>query len=92
MEDRRARIRYKVERPVKMKTSKGITKGITKDMSVGGAFISCEQPLSPGQSFQLTVEFPHSSFAEVPVQVIWSTVENPDDEASLPGMGVRFLW
>ena len=54
-EDRRSRIRFNVRYPVTTTTSQGTMVGETIDMTVGGAFISCPDPLNPNEPFLLKV-------------------------------------
>ena len=66
--------------------------GETKDMSAGGAFISCPEPLKPNEPFLLTVWLPTGLSAEVSAEVVWSNAFDPNEEMKPRGMGVRFLW
>jgi len=90
--DRRKRIRHHIECPVTMATSQGTRVGQTKNLSGEGAFISCQQPLKPKETTDLSIKFPDGFFMEVPAQVVWSCISNPGYKEGLNGMGVRFLW
>ena len=92
MEDRRSRTRFELRCPARMVTPQGNIEGETKNVSGDGAFILCQDPLTPKKNFTLTIEFPDGFIMDTLAEVVWSTVSGPADEITERGMGVRFLW
>jgi hypothetical protein len=75
-----------------MVTATGTIEGETEDVSKLGAFIRCQEPLSPPERLQLSVTLPVGSPLQVSAQVVWSNIADPVDEDMPRGMGVRFMW
>jgi hypothetical protein len=90
--DRRKHIRYHLEFPVTMVTSRGTMIGETNNFSGDGAFICCQGPPNPNENIALSIKFPDGFFMEVSSQVVWSRFAGPEDTKRARGMGVRFLW
>lgn len=82
--------RVKVKWPVKVKTAKGSTEGVTLDLGTDGAFVSCAKPLRLNEVFDLVITTPDHAI-EARAEVIWSNIYGPDDNVTPRGMGVRFL-
>jgi len=75
-----------------MTTSFGTIEGETKDVSTLGAYIHCQKPLNPSESFLLSVRLPAGSPLHVFAEVVWSTSTGRENKTGPRGMGVRFLW
>ena len=89
--ERRLQPRVEVTWPVTMLTSEGAIKGETKDISMQGAFIYCDNPLPLFERFVLSVKAPAASM-QVMAQVVWSSNSSTDKKDEPGGMGVRFIW
>jgi len=75
-----------IEKPLKF------TFGETKDISLSGAFIHCQNPLKSKEVFQLHfTDSPSSPHIKVTAEVVCSSISDPDDESEARGMGVRFV-
>ena len=92
MDDRRLRLRYGLECLVEVMTPEGTLKGETKNVSVDGAFIICDEPLRPREQVTLSIEFPDGFLMDTVAEVVWSTASGSDSESKPRGMGVKFLW
>ena len=90
--DKRLYPRSKVKWPVTMTTSVGTIEGKTIDVSTLGAYIQCQEPLNPNESFLLSVSLPAGSPLQVFAEVVWSNSTRLKNKNEPPGMGVRFLW
>jgi hypothetical protein len=90
--DKRLYPRSKVRWPVTMTTSIGTIEGETLDVSTLGAYIQCQEPLTPSENFLLSVSLPAGSPLRVVAEVVWSNSTGPESKNGPPGMGVRFLW
>ncbi len=91
VKDRRLQPRVEVTWPVTMLTAEGTIPGETKDISMQGAYIYCENPLPQSERFVLSVKAPAASM-QVMAQVVWLNNSSPDKKDDAPGMGVRFIW
>ena len=68
----------------------GIMHGETRDVSLQGAFIRCQNPLNLNEVFDMVVDVPEKSL-NVRAEVVWSNIHGPDDKITPRGMGVRFV-
>jgi c-di-GMP-binding flagellar brake protein YcgR len=66
--------------------------GQTTDISAGGAFIRCEEPLKLKEFFEMTISVsPLSPRIKAIAEVVWSNVSDLEAELQSRGMGVRFF-
>jgi hypothetical protein len=72
-------------------TNSGKMQGETKNISLNGAFICCENLLRPNEILLLTVDGP-SGPLQVLARVVWSDPGARSSEASTSGIGVKFMW
>ena len=87
-EQRRLSFRIKVEWPVRLKTTRGLVEGKTRDISAGGAHIRCEEYLELNEPLHMIIEPPDRDPLEVSAIVIWS---DSKDESNQPRIiGVKF--
>ena len=64
--------------------------GETKDVSHGGAFIRCREPLKPKEVLEVSISVSLlCPRVQVTAEVMWSNFSTSDD-GSPRGMGVRF--
>ena len=75
-----------------METNRTLISGTTKDISAGGAFIQCLEPLEPNEVFELAMSVPCSNppikaIAEV-VRLHNSNLKNGHDPN---GMAIKFI-
>lgn len=87
-EQRRLSFRIKVEWPVRLKTTRGVVEGKTRDISAGGAHIRCEEYLELNEPAHMIIEPHDREPMEVAAIVIWS---DSKDESKRPRIiGVKF--
>ncbi|MGA1869100.1 MAG: PilZ domain-containing protein [bacterium] len=89
--ERRQHERYEITWPVKMETSQGTMIAETKDISISGAFIMCQQPLPLNENFTLAFTIPNHDPIELNAEVIWTNINVPADKIVKRGMGVRYI-
>ena len=89
-EDHRAHPRANLRWPVSVQLSGAVTEGVTKDISEGGAYVCCANPLGPKQVLDMIINAPDKAL-NVKAEVVWSSMSGLDDEITPRGMGVRFL-
>jgi c-di-GMP-binding flagellar brake protein YcgR len=89
--ERRQHPRATVSWPVIIRSSRGFMSGETKDISYGGAFIRCREPLKPNEVLEVSISVSLlCPRVQVTAEVMWSNSTAPDDELTPRGMGVRF--
>ena len=84
-------LRADINWSVSMETSDGIIAAEAKNISLGGAFICCENPLPIGENFQLTMTVPDNEPLSATAKVVWSNINVPSEKVINRGMGVRFI-
>ncbi len=89
--DKRVALRAGVKWPVTIETGEGPINGETVNVSISGAFICCQKPLSSKETFRLTMNPPHHQAITASAEVVWSNANVPESEIINRGMGVRFL-
>ena len=62
-----------------------------KDISLGGAFVVCPNPLPLSEKFRISIEPPEQTSLELNAEVVWSNANVPDDKIINRGMGIRFI-
>ena len=90
-EERRKYPRAKTTWPVEIGTSQGTITAETKDVSLGGAFIACQEPLPVKEVFRLTMNVPDGRPISAMAEVVWSNSNVPADKVINRGMGIRFI-
>jgi c-di-GMP-binding flagellar brake protein YcgR len=90
--ERRQHPRAKRTFPVFAETHRTLISGTTKDISAGGAFICCQQPLKSGEVFELLISV---SLRNPPIRAIAEVVRShnscPENEPEPHGMAVQFI-
>ena len=62
-----------------------------KDISLGGAFVVCRQPLALNDKFKITIAIPNQGSLPLNAEVVWSNANIPSDKVVNRGMGIRFI-
>jgi Tfp pilus assembly protein PilZ len=62
-----------------------------KDISLGGAFVICQEPLALQDQFKVTFILPDQGSLQLNAEVVWSNVNMPSDKVVNRGMGIRFI-
>jgi Tfp pilus assembly protein PilZ len=62
-----------------------------KDISLGGAFVICQEPLALQDQFKVTFILPDQGYLQLNAEVVWSNVNMPSDKVVNRGMGIRFI-
>jgi Tfp pilus assembly protein PilZ len=69
----------------------GSRRGETEDISLGGAFIRCEEPPPPGEKILLTFENHSNTMRYVLARVAWTNLESQGSRDKPIGMGIQFM-
>jgi Tfp pilus assembly protein PilZ len=62
-----------------------------KDISLGGAFVICQQPLALQDQFRIIVDLPDHGAVPFNAEVVWSNANMPRKKVVNRGMGIRFM-
>ncbi len=90
-EEKRKHPRVQVSWPARMETQEGSLKAQLKDISLGGAFVVCPNPLPLTEKFRIFVDPPEQTPLELKAEVVWSNANVPEDKIINRGMGIRFI-
>ena len=90
LKERRKYPRIRVGWTVSILAVEGSRQGRLEDISLGGAFISCEMPLQVNQKVVLDYR-DHSKQMQDIAQVVWINDESEGSGDKPTGVGVRFL-
>ena len=87
-ENRRHR-RVKIKWPVVMTTSGGLADGQTQNVSLGGAFIRCQEKINLEDRFRLVMTT-KDRLILVHAEVVWSNGHKSEGKSAYHEIGVRF--
>ena len=90
VEENRVYPRARLKWIVSFKVDGKVIEGVTKDISVSGAYVCCAKPLRLNEVVDIVIKAPDKSLS-VKAEVVWSNIYGPDDNINPRGMGVRFL-
>jgi Tfp pilus assembly protein PilZ len=62
-----------------------------KDISLGGAFVVCADPLALNARFKISIRIPDQEPLGLNAEVVWSNKNMPPDRVVNRGMGIRFI-
>lgn len=90
-EEKRKYPRADVNWPVSIETTFGKIAAEIKNISLGGAFICCKEPLQLQEIFRMIMIGPENEPVLATAQVAWSNANMPEEKVINRGMGVRFI-
>ena len=62
-----------------------------KDISLGGAFVVCAEPLALNDRLKISIRIPNRELLLLNAEVVWSNSNVPADRVVNRGMGIRFI-
>ena len=62
-----------------------------KDISLGGAFVVCAEPLALNDKLKISIRIPNQEPLRLNAEVVWSNRNMSADRVVNRGMGVRFI-
>ena len=74
-----------------LKTTNGDFEAALRDISLGGAFVVCQNPLPLSQKFQIDIDLAGRDTLLLNAEVVWSNINVPNDKVVNRGMGIRFI-
>ena len=90
-EEKRVQPRLSVSWNASFEAPRGPRHAQLKDISLGGAFVVCPDPLPLSDHFQIVIELPDGTPLALNAEVVWSNANVPADMIVNRGMGVRFI-
>jgi Tfp pilus assembly protein PilZ len=90
-EEKRVQPRLSVSWNASFEAPRGPRHAQLKDISLGGAFVVCPDPLPLSDHFQIVIELPDGTPLALTAEVVWSNANVPADMIVNRGMGVRFI-
>ena len=62
-----------------------------RDISLGGAFVVCAEPLELNDKFEICIHLPDKKRLQLNAEVVWSNMNVPEEKVVNRGMGIRFI-
>jgi Tfp pilus assembly protein PilZ len=90
-EEKRSQPRLAVSWHAALVSPRGGSPAQLKDISLGGAFVACPNPLPLGERFHIAIDLPGRRPLELKAEVVWSNLNVPADRVINRGMGIRFI-
>jgi len=89
--ERREHDRIRVRWPITVFTDRSTIEGETRNVTVDGIFICCEEPLRLNEIFPMSISPPNHQTVEVTGKVIWSDLYAVDEKNTAFGTGICFV-
>ena len=90
-EEKRRHPRIEISWKARLEKSEGPEEVLLKDISLGGAFVVCEDPLALQDKFTISIDLPGQGPLQLNAEVVWSNVNMPRDKVVNRGMGIKFI-
>jgi hypothetical protein len=90
-EEKRSQPRLAVSWHAAFTGPRGNSPAQLKDISLGGAFVVCVDPLPLSERFLITMDLPGRRPLELKAEVVWSNTHVPEERVINRGMGIRFV-
>ena len=90
-EEKRRHPRIAVSWQVSIETSERTDNVQLKDISLGGAFVVCPEPLGLSDKFEITIQIPNREPLRLNAEVVWSNKNMPAERVVNRGMGIKFI-
>jgi Tfp pilus assembly protein PilZ len=90
-EEKRRHPRIAISWQASMETSDQTDNVQIKDISLGGAFVVCSEPLALNAKFKIRIRIPNQEPLRLNAEVVWSNKNMSADRVVNRGMGIRFI-
>jgi Tfp pilus assembly protein PilZ len=90
-EEMRRHPRMKVSWPAAVEIGHVSIKVRLKDISLGGAFVICQESIPLNEKFRLYLEVPDEETFALNAEVVWSNMNVPEEKVIHRGMGIKFV-
>ncbi len=82
--------RQKINFPATIVTRDGKMDAEAQNISLLGAFVSCQEPLPSGELFEIIVKLPDSTQLTLSAEAVWNNTNVAEEEIITRGMYIRF--
>jgi hypothetical protein len=77
--------------PVTIITEEGTIEGESRNITVAGVFVHCQEEIHENEVHQLIIKIPKQESILVKGQVAWSNFDSMEETSSYRGMGFSFI-
>ena len=77
--------------PITIITRKGRIEGESRNITVTGVFITCDEELQKDETCRMVIKPPRKNSIEVKGKLVWSNRDSNNRRRSLPGTGFSFV-
>ena len=89
--ERRKEPRIEVSWPVAVFAEHGTIEGETRNISIDGLAVFCEEPLRLNESYRISISPPDHPAVGITGKVVWSDLYGIEGDDTTVGMGVCFV-
>lgn len=89
--DQRRHPRIAVSWSASMEFGQMVAEVRLKDISLGGAFIICQEPVPLDEKLRIYIEVPNQDRFALNAEVVWSNMNVPEAKVIHRGLGVKFV-
>lgn len=90
-EEKREKSRLAVSWQASMETPQGAVRVQLKNISHGGAFVVCAEPMAINEKVRMVIDAPNMDPFPLQGEVVWSNIHVPEDKVVHRGMGIHFI-
>jgi Tfp pilus assembly protein PilZ len=89
--EKRRHPRIPVRWPVTIITDKGEIKGESRNITVAGIFVHCQEEIHENEVHQMIITIPKQEAILVKGRVVWSNFDSMEESNTYRGMGFSFI-
>jgi len=89
--EKRRHHRIAISWPAAMEIGRVSFKVRLKDISLGGAFVICQEPVPLNGKLRLYIEVPDQDTFALNAEVVWSNMNVPQEKVIYRGLGIKFV-
>lgn len=89
--EKRRHPRIPVRWPVTIITEKGTIEGESRNITVAGVFVHCQEEIHENEVHQIIIKIPKQESILVKGEVVWSNFDSMEETSSYRGMGFSFI-
>lgn len=89
--EKRRHPRIPVRWPVTIITDKGTIEGESRNITIAGVFIHCQEEIHENEVHQIIIKIPKQEAILVKGQVVWSNFDSMEETNTYLGMGFSFI-
>ena len=90
-EEKREHPRVEISWKARLEKAEEHEEVLLKNISLGGAFVVCENPLALQDKLTISIDLPGEGFVQLNAEVVWSNAQMPRDKVVNRGMGIKFI-